>query len=200
MQDDHEGELTREELERLRALHANASPPPGLEERVVGELRGRGLIRARRAWGRLAAIAAAFVLAVPASYLYGVQVGARQVAEAPPQQGANFALMVLDPVGADWPAAQVDAVVAEAARWAEGLAEDGVLFAAEKLREEGARLVEREGVVQLAADFPDAGEAFVLGGFFMIRAADYQEAQRIAATCPLLRWGSTIEVRAFDEP
>ena len=39
----------------------------------------------------------------------------------------------------------------------------------------------------------------MLGGFFVIRAEDYDEAQRIAADCPLLRYGSIIEIRAFEE-
>ena len=68
---------------------------------------------------------------------------------------------------------------------------------AEKLRAEGAR-VSLEGSVSRAADFPAADAAWLLSGFFLVYADSLEEAERIAAECPLLRYGSTIEVRAFD--
>lgn len=37
-----------------------------------------------------------------------------------------------------------------------------------------------------------------LSGYFMIRARDLDEAKRIAATCPHVRHGGTIEVREID--
>ena len=37
-----------------------------------------------------------------------------------------------------------------------------------------------------------------LSGYFMIRARDLEEAKRIAASCPHVRHGGTIEVREID--
>ena len=37
-----------------------------------------------------------------------------------------------------------------------------------------------------------------LSGYFMIRARDLDEAKRIAASCPHVRHGGTIEVREID--
>jgi hypothetical protein len=34
-----------------------------------------------------------------------------------------------------------------------------------------------------------------LGGLFVVRAKDYDEAVEIAKGCPILKWGATVEVR-----
>jgi hypothetical protein len=37
-----------------------------------------------------------------------------------------------------------------------------------------------------------------IGGYFLIRARDYQQAVSIAENCPHLRYGGTIEIRQID--
>ena len=54
-----------------------------------------------------------------------------------------------------------------------------------------ARNVVIDGVKLKSASSP-------LSGYFMIRARDLDEAKRIAATCPHIRHGGTIEVREID--
>jgi hypothetical protein len=112
--------------------------------------------------------------------------------------GGTFALLVYDPVAA-LPPARSRQAVADATRWAAELAEAGVLVSGEKLAGEGRRLVLRDNEIRQLPDFPPSGDTAVLGGFFMIRAGSYDEAQRIAADCPLLGYGSTIEIRALEE-
>ena len=200
MRDDNERdlELTAEEAAALAGLRHETAPPPELEDRVVAALRRRGLIRAQRAWTRAAAIAATLLLALAVG-LSGFWLGARSGTSfgsgAP--AALTFALLVYDPV-AGTPAVAGGDAVAEATAWATELARQGVLTHAEKLRDDGRRLTLRDGAVQLIDAFPPPGDDLVLGGFFLIRAAGYEEAQRIAADCPLLRHGSTIEIRAFD--
>jgi hypothetical protein len=48
-------------------------------------------------------------------------------------------------------------------------------------------------------DGPYSESQEILGGFFMIEAADYDEAVEIARTCPHLGKGKRIEVRQVDE-
>lgn len=229
MPDEREDDLRPEHEEALAGLRRAVEPPAELEERVVAELAGRGMIRRASGQGRWAAMAAVLLLAAALGYAAGWRAGTRSAPGAPaPADGTGpaatadsgdapgapgragasgsetgtdlttFALLVYDPA-AGLPDEELDAAVTEASAWAAELAEAGVLVAGEKLRDEGSRLELRGGEVRLAADFPPPDEELVLGGFFMIRAAGVDEARRIAAQCPLLRFGSTIEIRAIEE-
>jgi hypothetical protein len=64
---------------------------------------------------------------------------------------------------------------------------------------QGIRLAEDAGKVlrgkARATDGPYSETKEVLGGFYAIEAASYQEAVDIAATHPHLEYGGTIEVR-----
>ncbi len=87
MHDRGDEDLTAAEREAFEALPREAMPSRLLEERVVSELRARGLLgvaRARRLWGRLPiAAAAAAGLALFASGLaLGQWLGARHTAGA----------------------------------------------------------------------------------------------------------------------
>lgn len=197
---DDEHDLTPEQEAMLGGLPREAPPPAELEERVVNLLRERALIRPASSWRTRMAVAALFVIGLSVAYFAGLSAGGVDPDEVAPGIDTRpmFALLVYDPPQAV-SAEGVQAAVQEASTWAGELARSGVLMAAEKLRDDGSRVVERGGEVQLVADFPPPEATLVLGGFFLIRAADYQEAQRIAADCPLLRFGSTIEVRAFEE-
>lgn len=217
MPDEREDDLRPEHEEALAGLRRAVEPPAALEERVVAELAGRGMIRRASGWGRWAAMAAVLLLAVALGYASGWRAGTQGPAvtadpgDAPGAPGrtggsgseagtdlTTFALLVYDPA-AGLPDGELDAAVEEASAWAAELAAAGVLVAGEKLRDEGSRLELRGGEVRLAANFPPPDEELVLGGFFMIRAAGVDEARRIAAQCPLLRFGSTIEIRAIEE-
>ena len=76
--------------------------------------------------------------------------------------------------------------------WAEQLAGNGTLVAAEKL-------VDDEGRWLNAADSQSENrETSIVGGFFIIRASGYEEAVDVAGQSPHIRYGGTIEVRAID--
>lgn len=94
---------------------------------------------------------------------------------------------------------QIPQIVAEYASWAGGLAEEGRLIAGEKLTDEAGRLLTR------AADYTTTvvqgyapGEQIV-AGYFVVRAADYEEAVALAKTCPHMKYGSGIEIREIDD-
>jgi hypothetical protein len=75
-------ELTPEEIEALKSLPRERMPSAGLEERVVGAMRGRGVLAARRparvvriTTARVAGLLAACVALMIGAYSIGVQRG-----------------------------------------------------------------------------------------------------------------------------
>jgi hypothetical protein len=81
---------------------------------------------------------------------------------------------------------RIAAIIAEYSAWARGLAAAGHLVSAEKLSDEpsdwlGGTVATRNGER--------------VGGFFLIRARDLDQARRIAGECPHLKYGGHIELR-----
>ena len=82
--------------------------------------------------------------------------------------------------------------------WREGLVKRNKMRAGEKLTDDGGRrLRTRNGQVSVT-DGPYSESQEVLGGFFMIEAANYDEAVEIARTCPHLVEDKWIEIRQVD--
>lgn len=162
----------------LRDLKGDVAPSAALRGRLVGELAARGLLRrrSRAPWRDLAA-AAAVVLALAAGYTLGKRTVV--ATEAPTQ--ADFALMLYES-RAYQPAARPGERTAEYGRWAR--AQGGlVVFGAELDSEERS----------LGAAGGDVGEA--LTGFFLIRAASWEEAIMAAERSPHVRYGGRVAVR-----
>ena len=83
--------------------------------------------------------------------------------------------------------------------WGESLRESGALLASDKLTDlEGRVLKKPEGGEVRVHDGPFAETKEVIGGYFSIRAAGYDEAVELASGCPHLDYGGTIEVREID--
>jgi hypothetical protein len=182
---DEDPKLTDEELRALEALPREAVPPPGLEDRIVAELRRSGhLSRARTGWG--AAVAAGLFVA---GLGLGLGVG-RGSGPAPPAptRGALFLLLLYDG-GAprDRPPEQEAALVAEHRAWAAELRRAGRLVSAEKLAPD-ARLLGGGGA---DSALPEAL------GYFLVRAPSLQDALAIARGCPHLRHGGRVAVQAI---
>lgn len=89
-------------------------------------------------------------------------------------------------------------IIGEYVAWRRKLASEGRLVGGEKLKDEGGRhLVMREHAV-VVTDGPFAEAKEVLGGYFTIEAAGYDEAVEIAKTCPHLKYQSRVELREID--
>ena len=82
-----------EEIDRgpLNLLAPAIAPPPELEDRVVGALSGRGLLRAERSPRLFLAVAAAAMLA---GFLAGVAIGRREPSTAPAAAADRFVLFL----------------------------------------------------------------------------------------------------------
>lgn len=88
--------------------------------------------------------------------------------------------------------------VQEYREWAGALEERGKLISAEKLDDaRGWSLRNRDSRTEVVSRPPQRGNQ-VIGGFFVVRAADDVEALEIARSCPHLVHGGDIELRAIE--
>jgi hypothetical protein len=90
------------------------------------------------------------------------------------------------------------AVIEEYRAWGQRLAAEGKLVASHKLTDEGGRHLQKRGSEILMTDGPFAEAKEVLGGYYIVNAASYDEAVGIAKTGPHLRYNGRIEVRKVD--
>ncbi len=170
--------------------HDDLELPAGLEDRVVGTLRERGLLLGPPAaprrmvaprWAWPVAIAAGLLLFV-GGYAFG-----RRPAPAPAAGLAQYTLLLYEgpefnPTGTPEPA-----LVEEYSAWAGELAGRGRLISGEKL---GADSWTLGGAAGVAIAGPT--------GYFVIAARDHAEALAIARTCPHLRHGGAVSVRPIE--
>jgi hypothetical protein len=167
-------------------------PPRGLEDRVVHALHSEGLLTAETtkelsmkkihvAWATAATILLAAGLALGRSW---------PESAAPEDPRPRFALMLYEDASYQVAAPGEDRV-GEYVAWARSLARRGYLV-------DGAELA--SGGVLLAAatarsEAVPASERGVLAGYFIIRAVDLEEAERIARECPHLKYQGSISLR-----
>lgn len=114
---------------------------------------------------------------------------------------AKFMLMLLDnPMDyAGMTPQQLQDMVKEYGQWAQMLAKEGKLAGGEKLSDEGGRVIRGKGPKAVVTDGPYAETKEVLGGYFIVHAASYDEAVQIAMSCPHVKYGASTHVRRIDE-
>jgi hypothetical protein len=84
-------------------------------------------------------------------------------------------------------------VVAKYMAWANALRDAGHHKAGEPLEEQGRVLSGKHGSIVTDGPFAEAKE--MIGGYFMITAANLDEATEIAKGCPIFDNDGTVEVR-----
>jgi len=182
-------EWTDAERGVLRDLGRIASPPPGLEDRVVARAAGRGLVdrgtdrtRRRASWARVAIAAAALA----ALFAAGALVGSRLAAPAAPE-GPRYVFLLYEGPGFD----ASGNVAEEYVEWVVRMRERGRVVDGEELGA-GAR-------VGHPPDAATAGPFVRPTGYFVVEARDPEEAEAIAREHPHVRRGGVIEVRPIVE-
>jgi hypothetical protein len=171
----------------MSALSREHAPPPELEDRVVAELKRRGLIapRAARPWRRWALRAAAAIVAIGIGFLAG-----RFSDKPPAPKGERFLLLLVgDPSFGD--REKELRFYDEYAAWGGRIARAGHLLSAARLDDPRPALVAEDGIASLVSEVPGAG----VSGYFMISARDEQEAIALARDSPHLKYGGRIEIR-----
>jgi hypothetical protein len=76
--------------------------------------------------------------------------------------------------------------------WVGGIAAQNKLVTPPKRWDLDGRFVKQNNAV---TNGPYAEIKESVGGLFLIRANDYDEAVEIAKGCPIIKWGATVEVR-----
>ena len=92
----------------------------------------------------------------------------------------------------------MERVIQKYREWAGSIGKAGHAISGEKLADDGGRVLRRSGNDVRVLDGPFSETKEVIGGFFTIDAADYDEAVRLARGCPQLDHGS-VEVRVIEE-
>ena len=175
-------EWTSGDAERLRAARVDGAPAHGLEEATIAALRERGLVKPPRR--RL--MAAVALLAMAAAVIVAVGWSVTQRSAAPPPSPASPRFVLLLYAGVDPIAGTPDTRRREYSQWARDVAAGGAAISGEELSED-AREVPASAGAASATPLPR--------GFFVVSAPDLDAAQRIASTCPHLRYGGRIVVK-----
>jgi len=93
---------------------------------------------------------------------------------------------------------EIQKIVERYREWSEKVAAAGKLVGGQKLADEpGRHLTMKSGKVAVR-DGPFAESKEIIGGYFVIEAADYDEAVRTSGDCPHLALGGRIELRQVD--
>src|SRR5258706_5003452 len=83
--------------------------------------------------------------------------------------------------------------------WATKMRQEGRFVAGDKLTENAGKVLRSRGGKVVVTDGPYAETKEIVGGYFCIKAADFNEAVEIAQSCPHLKFGGNIEVRMVHE-
>lgn len=94
---------------------------------------------------------------------------------------------------------EIQTIVQEYSAWREKLQTAGRLVDGQKLKDEGGREMSQANGDVSVVDGPYSEAKEVIGGFFIISAADYGEAVDICRDCPHLKYGRRIEIREVDQ-
>ncbi len=92
---------------------------------------------------------------------------------------------------------EMQGVIERYMAWSARLRERGQLVGGEKLKDGEGRVLRARNGGMVVSDGPYAEAREVIGGYFLLQAASYDEAQRLCADCPHLDFGA-IEVREIQ--
>ena len=112
----------------------------------------------------------------------------------------NYLLLLRHNAGRPRPTSpdQFLAVTKEYVAWTDRIRADGRHKAGDKLTDDPGKVIRPQGGRAAVTDGPYAESKEVLGGYYIITAGDYEDACRVAETCPHIKFGGTIEVRQIE--
>jgi hypothetical protein len=83
--------------------------------------------------------------------------------------------------------------------WATRMRQEGRYVAGDKLTDDAGKVLRNKAGKMVTTDGPYAETKEIVGGYFCIKAANYDEAVDLAQSCPHLKFGGNIEVRQVHE-
>ena len=92
---------------------------------------------------------------------------------------------------------EIQAVVQKYQKWSETMGAAGKLAGGNKLANDAGKVLRGTDNVSVI-DGPFAETKEIIGGYFILEAADYAEATQLSKSCPHLAFGGTIELRQID--
>ena len=92
---------------------------------------------------------------------------------------------------------QIQESIKRYSAWAQKLRSEGKLASAEKLRDNTGMLLYRKNG-RIVVDGPFAETKETIGGYFIINAADMDEAIDISKECPAVSEGGMLELREVE--
>lgn len=90
-------------------------------------------------------------------------------------------------------------LINEYSAWAVKMREEGRYVASNKLTDDAGKVLRAANGKVVTTDGPYAETKEIVSGYFCIKAANYDEAVKIAQTCPHMKYGGQIEVRMIHE-
>ena len=92
---------------------------------------------------------------------------------------------------------EIQAIIARYTEWKDRMVEEGFMISGEKLQDGTGRVLRKVEGRTTITDGPYTESKEVIGGLFMIRAENYEQAVEIAHGCPHVDFGA-VEVREVD--
>ena len=197
-------ELSESERHAFAQLSREKMPPRFLEEQVVASLRAANLIRPPRfVWfGDYRKLAAALAIAV-ILFAGGAFLGSRFLPKRTEGDVAlarvpDFMLIVRanSPTTAATSEAEHLQRVSEYTAWARDLETRGLLLSGEELSPDAVRLASQNTGNAVSQESVKIREGEV-DGYFLLSVANQDQAIAIARTCPHLKHGGAVELRAI---
>lgn len=113
---------------------------------------------------------------------------------------ATYMLILLDDPTeyADMSPDQLQDLLARYMAWNQKMRGAGKVVGGHKLRDEGGRILKGEGGKVVVRDGPYVELREVVGGYFLLDAATYDEAVEIAASCPHATSRGSMQLREIE--
>lgn len=90
---------------------------------------------------------------------------------------------------------EIQAIIGKYKAWGQRLREAGRIAGGQKLEDGTGRVMRGTGAGVRISDGPFTETKDVIGGFYILQAASYDEAVELCRDCPHLEYGSGIEIR-----
>ncbi len=93
---------------------------------------------------------------------------------------------------------EIQQIVEKYNAWRENLIKTGRFVVSDKLLDEGGKVMTSSGGHVSIVDGPYSEAREVVGGYFTLKAASYEEVIELTRDCPHLSYGGRIELRQID--
>ncbi len=93
---------------------------------------------------------------------------------------------------------EIQAVIAKYKAWGQRIGQAGRMVGSNKLEHGSGRMLHGTGGDVRISDGPFTETKDVIGGYFIVKAENYDEAVDLCRDCPHLEFGGSIEVRQIE--